>query len=82
MRAVKDCYERQLKRFPQLAGKIVISFEIRETGSLTDINIEEDSLKNSEVRSCIVGRAKSWRFPRPSGGSVFVSFPLVFTPAG
>ncbi len=82
MRAVKDCYERQLKRFPQLAGKIVISFEIREAGTLTDINIEEDSLKNSEVRSCIVSRAKGWRFPRPSGGSVFVSFPLVFTPAG
>lgn len=82
MRAVKDCYERQLKRFPELTGKLVISFEILESGKLAEINIEEDSLKNGEVRSCIVSRAKSWRFPRPSGGSVFVSFPLVFTPAG
>lgn len=82
MRAVKDCYDRQLKRFPELSGKIVISFEILESGKLSDINVEEDSLKNADVRSCIVTRAKSWRFPRPSGGSVFVSFPLVFTPAG
>jgi hypothetical protein len=34
------------------------------------------------VNSCILDRARAWRFPQPSGGSVFVSFPLVFTPSG
>jgi outer membrane biosynthesis protein TonB len=81
LRAMKDCYERQLKRFPTLQGKIVISFEIVDSGKVQGVDFVEDTVKNSEVKSCILGRARFWRFPRPSGGSVFVSFPLVFTPA-
>lgn len=82
MRALKDCYERQLKRFPTLAGKISISFEITDSGRIGQTDIVEDTMKNAEVKSCIMSRAKSWRFPKPSGGSVFVTFPFVFSPAG
>lgn len=81
LRAMKDCYERQLKRFPTLQGKIVISFEIVETGKVQGVDFVEDTVRNSEVKQCILGRARFWRFPKPDGGSVFVSFPLVFTPA-
>jgi len=82
IRALKDCYERQLKRFPTLAGKIVISFEITDQGRMGQTDIVEDSMKNAEVKACILQRSRSWRFPKPSGGSVFVNFPLVFSPAG
>lgn len=81
LRALKDCYERQLKRFPTLQGKIVLSFEIAESGRVSDARIEDDSVNNSGVSSCIIERARTWRFPKPDGGSVFVSFPLIFTPA-
>lgn len=82
IRALKDCYERQLKRFPTLAGKLVIAFEILDSGKVGNVDFTEDSLKNSDVKACIKERARYWRFPKPSGGSVFVNFPLVFTPAG
>lgn len=82
IRALKDCYERQLKRFPTLAGKISISFEITEQGRVGQTDIVEDTMKNAEVKQCILGRARSWRFPKPNGGSAFVTFPLVFSPAG
>jgi hypothetical protein len=82
MRALKDCYERQLKRFPTLSGKISVSFEITDSGRIGQTDIVEDTMKNADVKQCILSRARSWRFPKPSGGSVFVTFPFVFSPAG
>jgi TonB family protein len=81
MRSLKDCYDRALKRTPTLKGKIVLAFEILESGRVSSLKVEEDSVGSAEVKACILDRAKSWHFPPPSGGSVFVSTPLVFTPA-
>ena len=65
-----------LRRF---TTKIVLSFEITESGKINDVKFQEDTIGNGEVKSCIMERARFWRFPKPSGGSVFVQFPLVFT---
>lgn len=81
MKALRDCYEGALKRNHSLAGKLVIKFEIEESGRTQNIEFEEDSLGSAEVKECIARRAKFWRFPKPDGGSVFVSYPIVFTPA-
>ncbi|MCA9552415.1 MAG: AgmX/PglI C-terminal domain-containing protein [Myxococcales bacterium] len=78
--ALRDCYERALKRDRTLKGKIVIRFEIDEQGRTTNIEFE-DSMGNKDVLTCIKGRAKYWRFPKPEGGSVFVAYPIVFTPS-
>lgn len=80
LKALRDCYERALKRDRSLKGKIVIRFEILETGRTSDVDIE-DSMGSSDVVKCIKGRAKYWRFPKPDGGSVFVAYPVVFTPS-
>ncbi len=79
--AVKDCYERALKRNPKLAGKIVIGFEITERGKVEEFSFPVDNVGNADVRSCIKRRSRSWRFPKPDGGSVYVEFPLVFEPS-
>lgn len=78
---VKDCYEGALKRNPKLAGKIVIGFEILETGKVSEFSFPTDNVGSADVRSCIKRRAASWRFPKPDGGSVYVEFPLVFEPS-
>jgi hypothetical protein len=82
LNALRDCYERALKRNRKLAGKLIIRFEILESGRTSNIEFEDASLNSPEVRQCIEGRAKYWRFPRPDGGSVFVAYPIIFTPAG
>lgn len=81
LKSLRDCYESALKRQRTLAGKLVIRFEIDEQGRTQNIEFEDDSLGSGEVRECISKRAKYWRFPKPDGGSVFVAYPLVFTPA-
>jgi outer membrane biosynthesis protein TonB len=76
--AIKACYERALKRNPNLSGKVKIRWTITAAGTVSGVEIEEDSMGDSEVSSCIRGLVIRWRFPAPSGGSVDVVYPFVF----
>jgi TonB family protein len=76
--AIKACYERALKRNPSLSGKIKVRWTITAAGTVSSVDIEEDSLGDSEVTTCIKGLVARWRFPAPSGGSVDVVYPFVF----
>lgn len=78
MGAIKACYERALKRNPSLSGKVVVRWTITAAGTVSGIDIDQDSLGDSEVTSCIKSLVARWRFPAPSGGAVDVSFPFVF----
>ena len=76
--AIKACYERSLKRNPNLSGKIKVRWTITAAGTVSGVEIEEDSMGDAEVTSCIKGLVARWRFPAPSGGSVDVVYPFVF----
>jgi TonB family protein len=80
MGGLRDCYERALKRDRKLAGKVTINFEITEEGRTSNIEVT-DTMGSGEVRACIKDRVRSWRFPKPDGGSVMVTTPIVFAPA-
>jgi outer membrane biosynthesis protein TonB len=76
--AIKACYERALKRNPNLSGKVKVRWTITAAGTVSAVEIEEDNLGDNEVSSCIKGLVSRWRFPAPSGGSVDVVYPFVF----
>lgn len=79
IRAIKQCYERVLKRFPDLQGKIVVQFTISgDTGRVIKARIESNTMGNAEVSSCILRRIRRWRFPKPEGGNVTVAYPFTF----
>jgi hypothetical protein len=80
--AVKACYERALKRNPNLSGKVTIHWTITAAGTVSGVDVEQDTLGDAEVASCIKALVSRWRFPAPSGGAVEVSFPFVFQSAG
>jgi TonB family protein len=77
--AVKGCYEKQLNRNPDLRGKITVRFTIGPTGAVVDISTESNTMGDDEVAQCIMNRMRGWRFPKPEGGSVTVSYPFIFT---
>ncbi len=77
-KALQDCYERELRKNPNLSGKIVVRFTIGEDGKVSDVRIESDSMGNPEVADCILSRIRRWIFPKPDEGSVTVSVPFVF----
>lgn len=79
--AIQSCYERELKRNPSLKGRVVVRFTITPQGSTTDIDIEENTLGNDAVASCIRTVIRGWRFPFKPDSEVPVAYPFVFAPA-
>ena len=79
--AVKACYEAGLKRNPNIGGKLSLRFEVSTIGKVTSAEIDQDSMHDDEVASCIKSRVMTWRFPAPSGGSVQFSYPFIFQAA-
>lgn len=78
--AIVACYERALKRNPNLAGKLELQFTISAVGKVTGAEIGTDTLRDDEVGQCITSIVRSWRFPAPEGGGeVHFSYPFVFT---
>ncbi len=81
--AIKFCYELQLQHKPELSGKVMILFTIDGTGSVTDANVAESSLDDANVEACMLSQVRRWKFPEPAGGgTVSVSHPWFFKPAG
>jgi outer membrane biosynthesis protein TonB len=81
MAAIKGCYERSLKRNPSLSGKIVVRWTITAAGTVQGVEIDSDTIGDPDIVSCIKGLIGRWRFAAPSGGSVEVSFPFLFSSA-
>jgi TonB family protein len=77
----KYCYEKSLAKDPALQGKVTISFTIGTRGTVTQADVKATTLDNAEVEKCIVNRLKKLRFPKPRGGAVKVSYPLIFKPS-
>ncbi len=73
------CYERQLSAHPDLFGKVSVHFAISGTGKVETQQIQDSTLKNSTVESCILQKISTWKFPAPQGGTtVLVTYPFLF----
>ncbi|HCP45261.1 MAG TPA: hypothetical protein DIU15_04435, partial [Deltaproteobacteria bacterium] len=76
---VKACYERQLKGNPDLAGKVMVSFEILTDGTVTAAGIEENTTGNKELESCILKVVRRIKFNPPPPDDVEVAgYPYIF----
>ncbi len=78
--AIVNCYEKELKRNPSLKGKVVVRFSITPAGRTSEIEIEENTLGNEAVSSCIRTVIRGWVFPFKPEGDTSVAFPFVFAP--
>jgi hypothetical protein len=79
--AVRACYDRSLRKNPNLNGKLKVRWTITADGSVSAVQIQEDSMRDANVAACVRSLVSRWRFPAPSKGSVDVVFPFVFQSA-
>ncbi|MCB9536904.1 MAG: AgmX/PglI C-terminal domain-containing protein [Myxococcales bacterium] len=83
--AVAGCYEQALKRTPDLGGRLLVQFTIRQgegKGSLGDAEVIEDGLGNPFLGMCVIDALAKVDYPAPSGqGEVVVKYPFVLKPA-
>jgi hypothetical protein len=79
--AMRACYKAALADDRTLAGKVVMHWTIDLAGIPRGVTVESNTMRASTVPKCLRGTIESWRFAKPAGGSVDVSFPFVFQPA-
>jgi TonB family protein len=79
--AITGCYEKELKRNPSLKGRVVVRFTIGTNGRVTEIDIEENTLGNDAVGSCIRSVIRGWVFPFKPESEATVAYPFIFSPA-
>jgi hypothetical protein len=80
--AVQACYEQGLKTKPELRGIVNINFVVGEDGKVAHADAAEgdDALPDTATVGCILGTLKKLEFPPPSGGRVFLNYPLKLEP--
>ena len=79
---VQYCYERALIKKPGLKGKLVLEWRISTSGRVMAVRQKTSSIPSAEVATCIIRKLKTWRFPKPRGGVVVVSYPFIFSSVG
>ncbi|MBW2699899.1 MAG: AgmX/PglI C-terminal domain-containing protein [Deltaproteobacteria bacterium] len=79
---IKHCYEKRLKRNPELKGKVVIRFVIHPGGKIIEVEIVENTTGDPELASCIKARVRAIRFPPADGGETAVVYPFILAPGG
>ena len=45
-----------------------------------NVVVESNSMQPSDVPGCLEALIEEWRFPKPAGGPMELSFPFVFNP--
>ncbi len=79
--ALQYCYERELKRSPNLKGKITVRITVAPDGSVKNAEIVSSTLNNKRVERCILARIRLWKdFPPidPDEGDVVFRQVYVF----
>jgi hypothetical protein len=81
---IQHCYERKVKMYPGLAGKVVVTFTIEQRGSrgrVTDARASVDQVGQG-VGACVAGEIKRIRLPKPRGEQVVVNKAFIFEHGG
>lgn len=80
MPGLQACYEKALRSNPNLKGKMAYTITINPQGSVTRVEVDEDTVNDAGVKSCTVAKIKAWRFPSEGAEeSSEVSFTVSFT---
>jgi len=80
---MRGCYERALMRDPNIgAGKVLLEWTIVPAGVVGDVRTKMATLKSAEVTSCLLDVLKQMQFPKPEGGLVIVTYPILFNSVG
>ena len=79
---IRACFERASLKEPSSTGKVVIEWVVATDGRTRDVRIKSSAAKDPSLATCYADAVKSWRFPKPQGGSVTVTYPFLVCGVG
>jgi hypothetical protein len=65
--ALMPCYDEIVQKVPAMKGRIRMRFVVASDGHVMEATVLDSQLRSRTVESCIVKRAKRWRFPASGG---------------
>jgi hypothetical protein len=74
------CYEKGLGANPSLEGRVSVRFVINRNGSVSNVSNGGSSIPDAGVVNCVVRAFYGLSFPKPEGGIVTVTYPIMFAP--
>jgi len=80
--ALRRCYERSLRSYPDLSARLVLRLEVLPSGRVGQAVIAEQRQGSrgglpEELSRCVVKAVRDWRFPGPGGdASVDLEVPI------
>jgi TonB family protein len=76
---LKSCYEKGLSSNQSLHGKVVLEWQINESGSVPQAKVKQSTIESAAVESCLLAALRGWRFPpAPAGQIAEVTYPMIF----
>lgn len=75
---MRQCYEKELKGDPDLAGKIVLSWTIQADGDVAGVDVERDSTGSADLQACVKKTMGRLRFAAPGFELDVEGYPLLF----
>ncbi len=78
MAALKYCYEKELQRKPNLAGKLELRWMIKPDGRVDRVGTASNTMGDKDVDSCMQRQIKGWVFPKASAPTLVQKFPFFF----
>jgi hypothetical protein len=77
---IKFCYEKGLRRRPDLSGRISVQFLIEPTGGVKTAFVKSSTTGDVSVDQCIANTVSRMTFPVPKeSGIVIVTYPFTLT---
>ncbi len=77
---IQFCYDNELKKDPSLRGKLVVNITVEANGTVSGVDVVDDTLGSGAVRNCVLAQIRGWKLPEIPEGVVSFKAPFVFTP--
>ena len=74
----RACYQKEVREHPELAGKVIIRFEIRPDGAVKKASIASSTLASKAVENCLTANILRLKFPTSSETSN-VTYPFLYS---
>lgn len=75
------CFELALRRNHNMSGTMKWQWRLDSRGKISDLTLVSSNIVDRQMKSCVMKKISSWRFPRPKRGSVEITYPFHFKPA-
>jgi outer membrane biosynthesis protein TonB len=81
MDKIAACYRKQVRKDPELEGRLVIQWLVNEDGDVKNCTVPHDTMNNRALERCIMSKIKVINFPKPKGDEgAQVAFSFLFKP--